>query len=316
MHVRFNFMENICHCHLDKFTLILGANNSGKTRLLKHLQYGFDGLDEDDFFVNGQKITKGHYKTIFISAEQNFSDELKLGAKSQLKKELTQIIKEHQELFQLQPFIDQLEHQLQPFLHQSLAFCSHITPHFDASITDFIFRYLTLTVTENQTLSTSQQRLLYFDYILSKLPLLSANTCIFFDHFDLGLSLAQSMILYEKLKTTSQQFDGYFILTSSLFHPWYHTPKILYQNILYPNIEHCLDVPTFIASYEKVSLEDVQSLIPQEEQKIYWLQKISQQLLFEFYQFLLSNLSQKEYVALFPSTHPKYFDCFVKSLKK
>ena len=54
-----------------------GANKSGKTRLLKLLESGFNG-ELEDFYVNNNKIYKGDYQTVYIGDYNNFATDFKL----------------------------------------------------------------------------------------------------------------------------------------------------------------------------------------------------------------------------------------------
>lgn len=80
-----NILYNNNNIEFDNILFIQGSNKTGKTKILKDLEKGFNG-ELKDFFINNNRIYKGDYKTYYIGDYNNFATDFKMTKSNTFKK--------------------------------------------------------------------------------------------------------------------------------------------------------------------------------------------------------------------------------------
>ena len=89
--LEFEYLNRIQRLNLEKINIFFGGSLSGKTSLSCYLEEIFSGLIKTAYF-NNQVIDKKQFFVKKILLNQNFSDEIKFGSKTELHKKLKMVL--------------------------------------------------------------------------------------------------------------------------------------------------------------------------------------------------------------------------------
>lgn len=223
----FNLLE------FKNFNIVYGGNGSGKTEIYNEMISGFLGQLKDKFLVNGEVVLKNQFKVFDIGENDSFSEEMKLGSKSYLKKEIEKRIEESfdKELESIQKDLEQ--NIKSKFLHE-FSYLDKLELDFKLNLNELVIKNISFKTEEKYNYSFSKLRKLKLEMILNQE--LDRNTVILIDHFDLGLSKHNRSQMINRLKEIAESKDCTIILFSSNFIDFGVNDKFIVQKFMYKNI--------------------------------------------------------------------------------
>lgn len=84
MEIQLKINENYKKIYLDKYNVVLGSNDTGKTNILNTIVRGLEGKEEY-FLINGINVSKGMYDFVYIDENRDIDGEVALKSKSYIK---------------------------------------------------------------------------------------------------------------------------------------------------------------------------------------------------------------------------------------
>lgn len=204
---------------LQNFNIIYGAEQSGKTQLLKYFAGGFSGL-EKSFLINGLHVSKGEFDVLELSFHSGLADILKFTAKSQLKKELKTHLQEIKET--KNHVFQEIELALNKTLNLSELESARLFPKIEIALDldfDMIVEKCIQITFENKVLENLSRTESFFgmlEYLKEKCKDSDKLTVLLLD--DLGAGMSKTA--YKRLLLLLQEFPShvYFIGTKSNSH--------------------------------------------------------------------------------------------------
>lgn len=303
------------HWHLSKRSLVIGTDELGKRAFLTTLVTGFAGNLKEHFIVNGRAIEKNDYYFLFAAGLDTIEPELKLGAKSVLKKEITKTVQDHlldwQTAFDYQTLKELIDQALIPLV----TYDSNLAIRFEPELADLIQRSLHITYQAStvEVLTFGQQRLMLFNYLRQQARMLGNQAIICIDEFDLGLTEYERLVVLQQFAALQQELDCYIILTSIRlkYHEQYET-KFMYDALCLQKITDFICPYTFIAYCEQQSASDIQNYLTDSEVTRYMIKSLTldiQQIVFDYF---YAAVSYERFIQVYGEIDP-IAENFIKS---
>lgn len=223
--------------HFDNNMIVLGANQSGKTSLLKTLKEGFTG-NHRDFYINNMKCIKDEYNVIYLDDSTEFSNEFKFMKTNYFRKLIyTQIIDDEEEkqiLKQANIAFNIIDEKVNKILDDELNTDTFDKITFDIDIENintiidkFTNIYINEYLLQENSLPKSTRRKLIYNLLFFRLNNeTEKNNIILIDNFDLYLDRTEIIRILYKIDHYQQTHpNNHFILTTSsnIFDLLYHT---------------------------------------------------------------------------------------------
>lgn len=269
MKILVKYKDNEFSLNLDYFNIIYGGNGSGKTKLFNLLSDGFNAKLKNDFSGNGEKIEKNQYFVYLIEETDNFSDEMKLGTKSVIWKDIERRIEDYMDE-EIESLKNEIENLIKHKLLYKFEYLDEIDLNFELNLSDVIVKNIEFKHNQNNYLSFSKLRLLKIKTILSKVH--EPNAIVLIDHFDLGLSISERNNLIEYLKSIAEKNKIRIIVFTSNFIDFDIKDKFIYQGKIYNQLSELIkDSQILDIENEDLYLfssEEIQKLIDNKLEKV------------------------------------------------
>ena len=253
-----------------------GANKSGKTRLLKLLESGFNG-ELEDFYVNNNKIYKGDYQTVYIGDYNNFATDFKLTKTNTFKKmiydDILEKVNKENILEKANEVFNVIDNKINTAISNTAIDNVKLNINIDSidkvieKFTDiYIDEYL---LDEKITPRSTLRKLLINLTLLQIEKMNSDNIIVFIDDIDTSLDEKE---LFKLIKELEKNNNATFILTSCRnIYPYITDKKDIYKvsnnNCLnLENINSCIKEAIITNEYNKSNnKDDINSFIEENE---------------------------------------------------
>lgn len=219
MEIIFSDKENEYSISFENNVIIFGANNSGKTKILKSLN---DAIKNGTAIVNSLKITKGDIDVCFFSEETDFNDEFSFTKsnifRATIYNSIMNNINKEQLLKEVNLTFDKIDEKVNDYLEHKVSFFSDSNIKFDINIDDLddiINKFTSVYINdlnESKKIPKSFKRKLI--YQLALLDNNDKERIIIIDNFDLYLDTSNIIQVLNFISNYSSE-HCHFILSSS-----------------------------------------------------------------------------------------------------
>lgn len=288
MRISFNdFKFDYSTLELERMNLFLGGNGVGKTKICEVLYNGFSGKMKEGFLVNGNLVEKNVYKVFYVNEYSDFLDEVKLGSKSILKKELNYTLDDLEKNEVVQGNLSNLQASVSDFISGNLELMPNMNFKIDLNIRELILKHIEFSYKniDQEALGYSFLRIAYIQVLLNYLKNHDENCLLIIDGFDNGLSQYSKFNLLREIENALENNQATVILTSadaSLYQ--YKTNKLyIYKNKIIEKLSELIEPYEFISLLEKETKEDVKKYMLKEEVELYFENSST------YYEYLIAN---------------------------
>lgn len=310
---------NYSSLQLERINLLLGGNGVGKTKFCEILYNGFSGKLKDAFLIDGNPVEKNVYKIFYVNEYSDFLDEVKLGAKSILKKELNHTIDDLEKNKMIQEDINKLQKGVVEFISENLELMPNMNFKMDFDIRELILKHMEFSYEniDQEALSYSFLRVAYIQVVLNYLKNYDENCILIIDGFDNGLSQYSKLKLLKEIENALKNSKASVVLTSvdASLYQCEINKLYIYKNKIIEKLSELIEPYEMISVLEKETKEDIKKYMLKEEVDLYF-ESSSTHYEYLISNYICSNVSVESFEKIFDISNPYWKTLVAKLLEK